>query len=278
MSLSGECIGWISDIFGDCVSTPAEQVGFFFGLLSTVIWMYAQFPQIVMNFKRKSVDGLSFSFIILLNVGDTCNLVGVIINGGLITQIITAIWFLIVDLSCLLQYIWYNWIKAHCRKTEYADVIDEKGVNCDMKNNHFQPPSMIPMLMAVASSSNPYEPPQLYGSILGWISAVSYMSSRMPQIITNFQRKRTEGLSIQFFWSAVAGNTTYALSIFLKDCSWEYIWSQFPWMMGSAGILVFDFIVLVQFLVYRKNSQIEDKTATTEGSVRLKPYIADQLY
>lgn len=276
MSCQGNYIHWVKSFFGECISTPTEKAGFFIGLLSTLIWMYAQIPQIIMNYKRKSVEGLSFVFIIFLNLGDFCNLLGAVINDGLITQFITATWFCLVDISCLIQYIWYNWIRKKCAKQEKYHPITHSG----------PAPSAAPLMAGFAAaaasttssspSSNPYKPPKLYGTILGWVSAAFYIYSRMPQIISNFKRKRTEGLSIQFFWSAVLGNTTYALSIFLKDYHWSYIWQQFPWLVGSAGILFFDFTVLIQFLCYRKN-RIEDTTAPTEN-VKIKHYISEQLY
>lgn len=276
MTCEGNYIKWVYDIFGECVSTPSEKAGFFIGLLSTAIWMYAQLPQIVMNFRRKSVEGLSFIFILFLNFGDFCNLIGAILNNGLVTQFITAGWFVFVDISCLLQYIWYNWIRKKCCKQnpndqQYHPIYERAPA-----------PSPAPLIVgfAAAASSpsiNPYKPPHLYGTILGWLSATCYISSRMPQIITNFKRKRTEGLSIQFFWSAVLGNTTYALSIFLKDCSWNYIWQQFPWLMGSGGILFFDFTILIQFLCYRKNRFVEETTQTTENT-KVKHYISGPLF
>lgn len=274
MSCEGNYIHWVYDIFGECVSTPSEKAGFFIGLLSTLIWMYAQIPQIIMNFKRKSVEGLSFVFILFLNFGDFCNLLGAILNNGLVTQYITASWFVFVDISCLLQYIWYNWIRKKCCPQNQNDEyhhIHESG----------PAPSAAPLIAGFAAAtgpvSNPYKPPQLYGSILGWLSAACYISSRMPQIITNFKRKRTEGLSIQFFWSAVLGNTTYALSIFLKDYHWSYIWQQFPWLLGSGGILFFDFTILIQFLCYRKNKYFEETTQTTE-TPKIKHYISGPLF
>lgn len=243
-SCSGDYIVWIADAFGECISTASEKAGFSLGLISTIVWMYAQLPQIILNFKLKSADGLSFAFILFLCFGDIANLTGVIINHGLLTQVITAIWYIIVDFLCLVQCIWYG----NCRKKEYDPVINES----------YKLPA-IPLLLAQAAAvSNPYEPPQLYGTLLGWVSAACYIYSRMPQIIKNCKRRHTEGLSMQYFWSAVLGNVTYALSIFLKDYHWDYIWSQFPWLMGSAGILFFDGTVLVQYFCFRnKNKEFD---------------------
>jgi hypothetical protein len=165
------------------------------------------------------------------------------ITNGLVTQLICAGWFILLDGFCALQYIYYVWIIPKTCPTIHAP---EELLNA---------PPMLPLFVAAASAANPYRPPELWGTLLGWFSAAAYASSRVPQIYHNFRRRKTEGLSIQFFLSAVLQNGTYAASIFLWDSSWGNIWMQFPWLAGSAGILVFDFIVLGQFLVYGEMKQ-----------------------
>jgi hypothetical protein len=56
--------------------------------------------------------------------------------------------------------------------------------------------------------------------------------------------------------SAIFGNTTYGMSIFLQDSSWDYIWMQFPWLVGSLGNVVFDVVLIRQFVRYRKAKKI----------------------
>lgn len=253
-------VHWIDRAFGQCVSGTRQEIGFALGLASTIIWMWAQLPQIWMNFKRQSTEGLSFAFLCLLVVGDLCNLTGALINGGLMTQVITACWFVFVDCLCACQYIYYVWIRKSCRKRDLVVVDDVADVRIPA----------VPLLIASASAASsaveqkvqlrasPYEPPYLYGTLLGWASACAYACSRTPQIIKNCRRKKTEGLSVQFFISAVLGNGTYAASIFLADPHWPYIWSQFPWLVGSAGLLFFDFTVLGQFLYYGAEEEKRD--------------------
>ena len=267
--MSSDCppnrIEWIYAAFGECVVTARDQASFWIGLSSTVIWMYAQIPQIIMNFKTKNVDGLSFPFLCFLVLGDLCNLVGAIITHGLITQIITATWFISVDVFCTLQYIVFKWlIPCIRRKKDEEDL--QKAIQND--NGTYLLFKATPLLLASAysASSDPYKPPALYGTILGWCSAFSYISSRTPQIFRNCKRRRTDGLSCQFFISAILGNSTYCISIFLKDYHWPYIWKQFPWIVGSGGILFFDFTVLFQFFCFRKNSTVDELLSTYSDS------------
>lgn len=85
------------------------------------------------------------------------------------------------------------------------------------------------------------------GITIGWVSAVVYLSSRLPQILKNHQRKSVEGLSVVMFFCAVMGNTTYGLGVLLRDSSWPAIHKALPWLTGSLGTLLLDFSILLQF-------------------------------
>lgn len=114
----------------------------------------------------------------------------------------------------------------------------------------------------------------LWGQIFGYLCAVLYLASRVPQILLNYRRKSTEGLNALFFLFACIGNLTYVASIFAFDpiCSqhtrghWRestcrpgeasaiygrYILVNLSWLLGSLGTLFLDFAVFVQFFVYR---------------------------
>ena len=123
----------------------------------------------------------------------------------------------------------------------------------------------------------------LWGQIFGYICAVLYLGSRIPQILLNRRRQSTEGLNALFFLFACLGNLTFVLSIFAFEpiCSkrshghWRershckpgeheaiyarYILVNLSWLIGSAGTLVLDFAVFAQFFMYRNNvaSQVE---------------------
>ncbi|KAJ9475950.1 putative vacuolar amino acid transporter YPQ1 [Pseudozyma hubeiensis] len=87
--------------------------------------------------------------------------------------------------------------------------------------------------------------------VAGWLSAVLYLSSRVPQILKN-RTTKCEGLSLALFVFAVAGNLTYVASILLKSTQRDYLVESFSWLVGSLGTVFLDFIVLGQFIHYRK--------------------------
>ncbi|KAL9064612.1 MAG: hypothetical protein Q9157_007771 [Trypethelium eluteriae] len=121
------------------------------------------------------------------------------------------------------------------------------------------------------------------GQIYGYICAILYLVSRFPQLWQNYQRKKTEGLSILFFLFACIGNLTYVLSIVAYDptalCKnrkcregedlalyGKYILVNLSWLIGSFGTLLLDLGVFVQFFIYRDN--YDDYEENEEGRIR----------
>jgi hypothetical protein len=57
-------------------------------------------------------------------------------------------------------------------------------------------------------------------------------------------------LAIAMFLCALFGNVTYATSILVKSVDPEYLLRALPFLLGTAGTVVFDIIIFVQWLIY----------------------------
>lgn len=128
--------------------------------------------------------------------------------------------------------------------------------------------------------SKPLDPPDGYaspsaspllraGTILSWTAAILYLCSRFPQIVKNWQRKSTAGLSLQLFVAAFGGNLFYSLALLTNPCAWsdfsphgsygwvdsdgndrkKWITIALPFFLGAAGVLVLDAVVGAQFMM-----------------------------
>lgn len=93
----------------------------------------------------------------------------------------------------------------------------------------------------------------------GYLSAVLYLGSRVPQILLNFKRKSCEGISFLFFLFACLGNTTFIISVLSISMSPRYLLVNASWLIGSSGTLIMDFIIFIQFFVYNSST---DSTQT----------------
>ncbi|KAK2466847.1 hypothetical protein APHAL10511_001105 [Amanita phalloides] len=96
------------------------------------------------------------------------------------------------------------------------------------------------------------------GRIFAWLCTTLYLTCRLPQIWKNYVRKSVDGLSISLFIFAFLGNVFYVSSILVSPrfylpppLSTEYIQETVPYLLGSAGTLMFDVTIIVQFILYR---------------------------
>lgn len=115
------------------------------------------------------------------------------------------------------------------------------------------------------------------GQTFGYLCAVFYLGSRLPQILLNFRRKSTDGVSLLFFLFACIGNLTYVLSILAYSpvCGGDlgrreprcrpgeaaalygrYILVNLSWLLGSLGTLFLDMCIFVQFFLYRGSAEV----------------------
>lgn len=96
----------------------------------------------------------------------------------------------------------------------------------------------------------------LFGRTLSWLCTVLYLTSRLPQIYTNHLRRSVAGLSVLLFMSAFTGNLLYSISILTNPLAdgttdgGDYWRECLPFLLGSAGTLIFDAVVVTQWWVW----------------------------
>ena len=103
------------------------------------------------------------------------------------------------------------------------------------------------------------------GTILSWIGASFYVGARIPQLIKNYNRKSTDGLSPFLFATTLLCNITYNVSIF-TSCHFltsqnkrEFIMKELPFIFGSAGTIVFDLAYFYQYyILYATDMQLRE--------------------
>ncbi|KAA1117988.1 hypothetical protein PGT21_029268 [Puccinia graminis f. sp. tritici] len=79
-----------------------------FGNLSQLFWLFAQLPQIWTNYRNKSVEGLSLTFLLNWLSGDVTNLIGCLLTNQLVFQRNLAIYFNLIDLILIGQFALYS--------------------------------------------------------------------------------------------------------------------------------------------------------------------------
>lgn len=108
------------------------------------------------------------------------------------------------------------------------------------------------------------------GTVLSWLSTALYLGSRLPQLIKNWRRQSTAGLSPQLFGAAFCGNLFYSAALLTNPKGWRdfgpyggggwadaagsdratWVLAALPFFLGAAGVLGLDASVGVQFVMY----------------------------
>lgn len=112
-----------------------------------------------------------------------------------------------------------------------------------------------PSAPSVPDSELQYNP---VAQFFGWLCAILYLGSRIPQILLNIERRSCEGVSFLFFLFACLGNVTYVVSILSVATGPRYLLVNASWLAGSLGTLVEDFIIFCQFFIYNER-KVEDE-------------------
>lgn len=254
------------------------------GYISVFCWIVVLMPQLYTNYKRKSSESLSIVFLFIWLAGDILNLLGCILQGLLPTMVMLAGYYVFSDFVLLFQVFYYRNKRPIEEETfcENPPTILEETTPLLQENSAGHGKRAKKVMLAFASfitcfigvitiyyiSTHSQQIrngdndgvlntleisiiPQLFG----WASAILYLSSRIPQIKMNFDSKSTEGLSFVMFFFSVMGNVFYCLSIFLNSTDCDYLLENLPWIVGSGGTLVFDFIIFAQFYSYKNNNR-----------------------
>ena len=113
------------------------------------------------------------------------------------------------------------------------------------------------------------------GTALSWMSTALYLFSRLPQLIKNWRRQSTAGLSPLLFAAAFCGNFFYSSALITNPRAWndfdayggggwvgstgserrKWLAAALPFFLGAAGVLGMDASVGVQFMLYGEGSE-----------------------
>lgn len=262
-------VEWIWAVFGECAQDGWDEASVGLGLISILCFAASTFPQYIKACKTGNMDqALSLWFLLGWIGGDSCNLIGSFLADQLPLQTYTAVYYVLADLLMLSLYFHYKFKK---RPSPLSAPINSLllltlAMVCTTPLLRRAGPVTAPgavlrgrtllSVEPVEPGSKPFTRQEIIGFVIGSVSSVLYLLSRLPQIRTNFLRKSTQGVSYSLFALVMLGNTLYGLSVLLKNpevgqSEGSYLLHHLPWLVGSLGVLLLDTVISIQFLMYR---------------------------
>ncbi|KAI9286190.1 PQ loop repeat-domain-containing protein [Umbelopsis sp. AD052] len=256
-----------------------------FGYISIACWVVVLTPQIYLNYRNKTGDGISFNFLLLWLIGDIMNILGIILQKLMFTVFLLGVYYILSDAIIVLQVLYYRKTSSYHPLNDHGEMLSDaygstsspadndatmfEMIKCENKQKRvvrriaafwvatatFITGSIFCVIWSLWPTGSPTDVDlsqlKLIPQLLGWTSASFYIFSRIPQILKTYRDESVEGLSIGMFVFSVVGNITFAISIVLKSQDPTYIAINMPWLYGSAGTLFFDFTIFLQFHLYR---------------------------
>lgn len=271
---------WIWDMFGECAQDGWDEASVGLGLVSILCFAASTFPQYIKACKTGNMDeALSLWFLLGWIGGDSCNLIGSFLADQLPLQTYTAVYYVLADLVMLSLYFHYKFKKRPSLLSAPINsvLLFTLGLACTTpllsRAGSVAAPTEVfwgRKLLSVEPGNKPFTRQEIIGFVIGSVSSVLYLFSRLPQIYTNFLRKSTQGISYSLFALVMLGNTLYGLSVLLKNpevgqSEGSYVLHHLPWLVGSLGMLLLDTIISAQFLVYRNASTSSERQPLLPG-------------
>lgn len=259
---------WILYLLEECVDNIWEYCSVVIGLVSMFCFLLSTLPQVYEAYRNGKVEeAMSLGFLLFLFSGDLTSFAGCYLTSQLPIQVVTVVFYIFTDLILISQFLYYKIKNSSSRKNPMLKWL------CFM---WCAAASLVllalPKLIIDDNRSLDTQSPatsksvEISGYICGYLASVFYLCSRFPQLYKNFQRQSTEGTSYLLFALAMMGNGTYGLSVIvvlpaLRGSKQTFIIKHLAWLIGSLGVLILDFLVTAQFIIYKKHVPAKKSSA-----------------
>lgn len=273
---------WILYLLEECVESSWEYLSVIIGLVSMFCFLLSTLPQVYVAYRNGRVEeAMSFGFLFFLFSGDLTNFAGCYLTNQLPIQVVAVIFYIFTDLILMSQFLYYKIKNSSSKKNPLLKWLC--FVWCGAGTLLLL---TLPRLIMDSNSSVTAQIPstseksvKFAGFVCGYLATAFYLLSRFPQLYKNFQRQSTEGTSYLLFALAMMGNGTYGLSVMLvlpalRGSKKTFIINHLAWLIGSMGVLVLDFFVTAQFIMYRKNSS--SKTMALSSTTEVEPLLCEE--
>jgi uncharacterized protein with PQ loop repeat len=214
-------------------------LSFFFSILSIIFYAIVFIPQLWIIYKNKSSDGISLAMILLWCQADTLSILGIFLLNLEINLIIIGLFHFIFGFILLISVIIFR-----KNKTIYETIFVIAFTITNL---------IICLVIFLLGNIN-----ITIGYILGWLSTIIYIVGRIPQIILNFKRHSTEGLSVLMYIYSIMGNLCYITSVLLISLELDYIIKNMAWIIFTIFTVGLDIIVICQTIIYKRESQVNN--------------------
>lgn len=254
--------------------TVGQKLAWVFSTVSNALWLFVIIPQLYQNYKAKDSKGLSLLLLFCLIVGDIFSIISAHAKHLNPVIIYAAAYHIVLDIIIITQILYYRrksiliqigtviqdtiTESSHLISDESEDFISKYPYfNLTLSEISFVILSMFTIIGTQVFMLLNKNDISITADIIAWLATAIFMLARIPQIILNFTRKSTKGLSLLSFIIINIANFFFLLSVLIvlydlnPDTYIHYIKENIQWIVGSSSTSLFDCIIFYQFYKYR---------------------------
>ena len=249
-----------------------QQLSWIFGIISNGLWLVVFIPQIYQNYKNKNSEAISLSLLFCLILGDIFSIVSANSKDLNLVIIYSAAYHILLDLIVVFQILYYRRLKDINHLEENTPLLLDTS---DIQYTYFYLTTfefifisifgLVVLVLQLLLLFLPDKPTVIYiADIIGWSATCIFMIARIPQIVLNFKRKSTKGLSLMSFIIINIANFFFLMSILIllydlpQSDYITHILKNIQWIVGSSSTTLFDAVIFYQFIRYKNNTDFDE--------------------
>ncbi|CAC5385110.1 unnamed protein product [Mytilus coruscus] len=106
----------------------------------------------------------------------------------------------------------------------------------------------------------------IVGYILGSIGAVSYWFSKFYEIVESYRQTRHRGVHTCMYLTAITGDTTYLIGVYIQMSTFVYIIKTLPWTLARMGLIGIHVGIIFQRSCSSSQQQTDDNVTLLKES------------
>jgi uncharacterized protein with PQ loop repeat len=223
------------------------------GTIANVMWLFVLIPQLLTNYKLKKTDGISLSLIISWIYGDILVIVSSYLKQSNKIVMYSSIYHILLIMVLGCQVLYYR-INNNSNNYEQTEGEQTEGEQTEGEGGHEQvcgyltKSEQIYILLSVGSLGTSVPGilfyPDLMADIFGWCALGMFVSSRIPQIILNYERGSSAGISSTSFILINISNYISLSSILVDVHNYDDVLKNLQWIISPFITSILDIIML----------------------------------
>lgn len=242
----------------DKCSISGDLLANILGIVSSLVWFIALLPQLYRNYMSKNSDAVSLFFVLFWIVGDILNMLTALTKGISTVIVYVAIYHIILSIMFASQIMYYRLSYYHL--VDENETVEQSMYSLNRllftKNEKIFVISSTITIISYIIGQHLLSQNKIIADLVAWLTTIMFIGSRIPQIILNYQRKSTVGLSIYSFILLNIANYIFIVSVIVNVCDhigneYEFFISNLQWIVGPFIGSILDFVLLYQFYSFR---------------------------